>query len=188
MNVAGKKVLIAGGAGFIGTNLALALAERGAHLRLTTHTKPLQVAITGAETLAVDLRQPDQCARTVEGMDYVFLCAAHTSGAAVIRTTPLVHITPNVLINTLMLEAAHRAGVAKIHPTASDGRPTGQSAQFSCTRPGTRPKSLALRVTRTAEHSSTMAAMRRSLLPTRSREVRSALNRSTTYGEGMLFQ
>ncbi|MFO1157372.1 MAG: NAD-dependent epimerase/dehydratase family protein [Reyranellaceae bacterium] len=137
MNVAGKKVLIAGGAGFIGTNLALALAERGAQLRLTTHTKPLQVAITGAETLAVDLRQPDQCARTVEGMDYVFLCAAHTSGAAVIRTTPLVHITPNVLINTLMLEAAHRAGVAKFCFISSgaaypptDERPVSEGEMF----------------------------------------------------------
>jgi GDP-L-fucose synthase len=78
------------------------------------HEKALQVSIPGAETVAVDLRQPEHCARAAEDMDYVFLCAAHTSGAAVIRKTPLVHITPNVLINTLMLEAAHRAGVAKL--------------------------------------------------------------------------
>ena len=113
MDFAGKTVLVAGGAGFIGTNLSLALAHRGALLRLTTHDKPMQAQVPGAEIMALDLRQPDQCARAVAGMDYVFLCAAHTSGAAVIRTTPLVHITPNVLINTLMLEAAHAAGVAK---------------------------------------------------------------------------
>jgi len=113
MDFTGKKILIAGGAGFIGTNLALALAKRGARLRLTIHEKPLQAALPGAEILTLDLRQPEHCARAVDGMDYVFLCAAHTSGAAVIRTTPLVHITPNVLINTLMLEAAHRAGVAR---------------------------------------------------------------------------
>ena len=47
--------------------------------------------------MTLDLRQPEHCARAVDGMDYVFLCAAHTSGAAVIRTSPLVHITPNVL-------------------------------------------------------------------------------------------
>jgi GDP-L-fucose synthase len=113
MDFTDKKVLIAGGAGFIGTNLGLALASQGARLRLTTHEKPLQTTFPDAETLALDLRRPEDCARAVEGMDYVFLCAAHTSGAAVIRTTPLVHITPNVLINTLMLEAAHRAGVRK---------------------------------------------------------------------------
>ena len=121
------------GAGFIGTNLALALAKAGA-LRLTVH-RPLQAA--SAEVVTLDLRQPEHCARAVEGMDYVFLCAAHTSGAAVIRTTPLVHITPNVLINTLMLEAAHRAGVARFcfissgaaYPPTAD-RPVREEEMF----------------------------------------------------------
>ncbi len=137
MDFTGKKVLIAGGAGFIGTNLALALARQGARLRLTTHEKPLQATVPGAQAVALDLRRPEDCARAVEGMDYVFLCAAHTSGAAVIRTTPLVHITPNVLINTLMLEAAHRAGVrrfcfissgAAYPPTGS--RPVAEAEMF----------------------------------------------------------
>ena len=88
MDFTGKSVLIAGGAGFIGTNLALSLAKRNARLRLTVHEKPLQVTIPGAEVLALDLRRPEHCAQAVEGMDHVFLCAAHTSGAAVIRTTP----------------------------------------------------------------------------------------------------
>ena len=137
MNFAGKKILIAGGAGFLGTNLALALAGRGARLRLTTHQKPLQVEIPGAEVVQADLRQPQSCNRVVEGMDYVFLCAAHTSGAAVIRTTPLVHVTPNVLINTLMLEAAHRAGVNKLCFISSgaaypptDDRPVTEGEMF----------------------------------------------------------
>jgi GDP-L-fucose synthase len=137
MDFTGKKVLIAGGSGFIGTNLALALAKRGARLRLTVHEKPLQVTIPGTEVATLDLRQPEHCARAVEGMDYVFLCAAHTSGAAVIRTTPLVHITPNVLINTLMLEAAHRAGVARFcfissgaaYPPTAD-RPVREEEMF----------------------------------------------------------
>jgi GDP-L-fucose synthase len=114
MDFTGKKVLVAGGAGFIGTNLALALAAQKARLRLTVHEKPLQTEFPGAEVMSLDLRRPEHCAQAVAGMDYAFLCAAHTSGAAVIRATPLVHITPNVLINTLMLEAAHRAGVARL--------------------------------------------------------------------------
>jgi len=137
MDFTGKKVLIAGGAGFIGTNLALALAKRGARLRLTVHEKPLQVPHPEAEVMNLDLRQPEHCARAVEAVDYVFLCAAHTSGAAVIRTTPLVHITPNVLINTLMLEAAHRARVARFcfvssgaaYPPTAD-RPVGEAEMF----------------------------------------------------------
>jgi GDP-L-fucose synthase len=49
----------------------------------------------------------------VQGTNIVFLCAASTSGAATIQATPMVHVTPNVLINTQMLEAAYEAGVEK---------------------------------------------------------------------------
>ncbi|UYN97339.1 MAG: NAD-dependent epimerase/dehydratase family protein [Enhydrobacter sp.] len=107
-------MLVAGGAGFLGTNLALELAQRGAKLRLTVRNKPLQATFANAEVIEADLRLPEDCARAVEGVDYVFVCAAHTSGAAAIRGTPLVHITPNVLINTLLLEAAYRARVTKV--------------------------------------------------------------------------
>ncbi|MFZ5781032.1 MAG: NAD-dependent epimerase/dehydratase family protein [Pseudomonadota bacterium] len=137
MDFSGRNILIAGGAGFIGTNLALALAARGARLRLTVHDRPLQAEFADAQIVKCDLRSAEDCARAVEGMDYVFLCAAHTSGAAVIRSTPLVHVTPNVLINTQMLEAAHRAGVGRFcfvssgaaYPPTAD-RPVREDEMF----------------------------------------------------------
>lgn len=142
MTFDGKKVLVAGGSGFLGTNLALRLASQGAKLRLTLHEKPLQAAFPQADIVQADLRTPQDCARAVEGMDYVFICSAHTSGAAAIRGTPLAHITPNVLINTLMLEAAHRAKVAKLcfistgaayPPTGT--RPVSESEMFDADPP-----------------------------------------------------
>jgi GDP-L-fucose synthase len=114
MQYAGKKILITGGAGFLGTNLALKLATLGARLRLTVHRKPLQAAFPDAEIVEADLRRPEDCARAVDGMDVVFICSAQTSGAGVIRTTPLVHVTPNVLINSLLLEAAYQSQVKKV--------------------------------------------------------------------------
>lgn len=114
MQFAGKKVLITGGAGFLGTNLAVRLASLGARLRLTIHRKPLQIPFPDADVVEADLRRPEDCARAVEGMDIVFICSAQTSGAGVIRTTPLVHVTPNVLINSLLLEAAYQAQVKKV--------------------------------------------------------------------------
>ena len=114
MTFADRKVLIAGGAGFIGTNLGLNLVRQGAQLRLTRHKKPLQIDFPTAEVLDLDLTRPEDCARAVDGMDYVFICAAQTSGAAVIRSTPLAHVTPNVLINTLLLDAAYQAKVRKV--------------------------------------------------------------------------
>ncbi|MBM3646999.1 MAG: NAD-dependent epimerase/dehydratase family protein [Alphaproteobacteria bacterium] len=114
MDFTDRKILVAGGAGFIGTNLALRLTRQGARLRLTLHDKPLQAAFPTAEVVKLDLRRLEDCARAVEGMDYVFICAAHTSGAAVIRATPLAHVTPNVLINASLLDAAYRARVQKV--------------------------------------------------------------------------
>mgnify|MGYP003611939857 FL=1 len=139
MQFAGKKVLITGGAGFLGTNLALKLTALGARLRLTMHRKPLQAAFPDAEIVQADLRRPEDCARVVEGMDVVFICSAQTSGAGVIRTTPLVHVTPNVLINSLLLEAAYQAQVKKVCFISSGAaypgtgaRPVTEAEMFNC--------------------------------------------------------
>lgn len=108
-----KKVLITGGAGFVGTNLILKLLEKGAKVRATIHKKPPQIKNSKVEFIKADLTKQSDCKKVVEGIDLVFMCAANTSGAAVIEKTPLTHVTPNVIMNTLMLEASHKAGVKK---------------------------------------------------------------------------
>lgn len=108
-----KKVLVAGGAGFVGTNLILKLLEKGVKVRATLHKKPPQIKNSNVEFIKVDLTKPSDCKKAVEGQDVVFMCAANTSGAAVIEKTPLAHVTPNVIMNALMLEAAYKAGVKK---------------------------------------------------------------------------
>jgi GDP-L-fucose synthase len=59
------------------------------------------------------LRDPEDCRKICENIDFVFMCAANTSGAKVMATTPLVHLTPNILMNVNMLEAAYEADVEK---------------------------------------------------------------------------
>lgn len=108
-----KKVLVTGGAGFVGTNLILKLLEKGTKIRATIHKKPPQIKNSNIEFVEADLIKPSDCKKVVEGIDLVFMCAANTSGAAVIEKTPLAHVTPNAIMNTLMLEAAHRANVKK---------------------------------------------------------------------------
>lgn len=115
-----KKVLVTGGAGFVGTNLILKLLEKGARVRATIHKKPPQIDLASrqaenslVEFVKADLTRASDCQKAVREQDLVFMCAANTSGAAVIEKTPLVHVTPNVIMNALMLEASHKAGVKK---------------------------------------------------------------------------
>lgn len=108
-----KKVLVTGGAGFIGTNLILKLLLTGAKIYASFHNKLPQIKSTKINYIKADLTKTTDCKKVVKDIDLVFMCAAVTSGAAVIEKTPLVHVTPNVIMNSLMLEAAQKAGVKK---------------------------------------------------------------------------
>jgi len=108
-----SKVLVVGGAGFVGANLINRLLELGAEITATLHKKSAVVEDNRIKYLKCDLTKAKDCEEVVGGVEYVFMCAANTSGAAVMETRPLVHVTPNVVMNTLMLEAAYKAGVKK---------------------------------------------------------------------------
>lgn len=109
----GKNVLVAGGTGFVGVNLINKMLTLGARVRATLHRKDPVVLDPRVEYLKCDLLSMEECKRAVADMDYVFMCAANTSGAAVIAATPLVHVTPNVIMNAQLLEAAYFAKVRK---------------------------------------------------------------------------
>lgn len=108
-----KKTLVAGGTGFVGSNMIEALLGFGADVRATQYGQAPQIKDDRIEYISVDLLQKEDCAHAVAGMDYVIMAAANTSGAAVIEKTPLVHVTPNVIMNARMLEAAYDAHVKK---------------------------------------------------------------------------
>ena len=110
-----KNVLVTGAAGFTGTNLIKRLLEEGANVRGVLHNRAPQVDFDSNKISYIygDLTRKQDCDKAVETMDFVFMCAANTSGAAVIETNPLAHVTPNVLMNTLMLDASYRANVKK---------------------------------------------------------------------------
>jgi GDP-L-fucose synthase len=137
-SIDGKRILVAGGSGFIGGNLVARLVRRGCRVR-ATYRRPIALsAREPVEWVRADLTRPDDCARVVHGVDVVFQCAASTSGAAVIVQRPLVHVTPNVVMNALLLEAAHAAGAerfvflssAAAYPPAGD-RPLREDEMFS---------------------------------------------------------
>jgi GDP-L-fucose synthase len=113
LSLKGTKVLVAGASGLIGSNLLKRLLDEGATLRATLHRKEPVIVDKRIEYVRCDLTRPEDCNRAVQGVQHVYLCAASTSGAAAITSTPMIHVTPNVMINCLMLEAAYQAGVEK---------------------------------------------------------------------------
>ena len=64
-------------------------------------------------TIQGDLTIMEDRITAVEGMDYVFMCAATTSGGAVMTATPLAHVTPNVVMNAQLMDAIYDAKVMK---------------------------------------------------------------------------
>lgn len=110
----GKNVLVTGGAGFVGSNLIKRLLDMGSNIRATLHKKKAKTADDTVGYITCDLQKPEDCHKICQDMDYIFLCAANTSGAAVMEKTPLAHLTPNIIMNSLMLEAAYAAGVKKV--------------------------------------------------------------------------
>lgn len=108
-----EKVLVTGGTGLVGSNLVARLQGTGASIRATYHRVAPKDPAGGVEYVKADLTNADDCRRAVEGISYVFHCAANTPGAGATVGNPLAHVTSNILIDSQMLEAAYRAGVKK---------------------------------------------------------------------------
>ena len=134
----GKNVLVTGGAGFVGVNLINRLLLFGANIRATIHKKSPVIVNDKIEYVSCDLLCMDDCKRVVKDMDCVFMCAANTAGAAVMASTPLVHVTPNIIMNSQILEAAYFAKVKKFvwlssnaaYPPTGD-RPVKENEMFN---------------------------------------------------------
>jgi GDP-L-fucose synthase len=113
IELSGAHCLVAGGAGFLGSHIIRRLVQKGAYVRATVHSKQPKFRHPNVEYVIADLRSAEVCATVTSGMEYVFMAAANTQGAAVIRDNPLAHVTPNVAMNTYLIEAAHKAGVRR---------------------------------------------------------------------------
>ncbi|MBI5408214.1 MAG: NAD-dependent epimerase/dehydratase family protein [Nitrospirae bacterium] len=108
----GKKVLVTGGTGFIGTHIVRELLKTGARIRVPIHNRPLIVRDERIETLQADLTRQEDCLRILTGVDYVFHAAGSVGAAGV--TNPMSSITINLILTAQILQAAWTAGVQRI--------------------------------------------------------------------------
>ncbi len=106
-----SKILILGATGFVGRNLAERLYNEG-YTNLRNHGFNRKLEGFG-ESVQGDLRDENFVNQIMEGVDVVFHCAASTSNAVDTIYAPLLHVTPNVIINALTLEKAYKNNIKK---------------------------------------------------------------------------
>jgi len=111
MDYSGRSVLITGGAGFIGSFLTEELVERGADVIVADNFSrgdPDRIAHLSDEIrfAPTDLTTYKGCIEATEDVDDVFHLAASVGGIHYIQRENVGGLTPSVLMNQHMLEAA----------------------------------------------------------------------------------
>ena len=108
-----NRVLVTGGSGFIGTNYLKFVNKKDYKLKATYYENNNFYKVENVEYVKSNLENLSECKEVCKNIDIVIMCAANSSGAAIMERTPLVHLTPNIRMNLNMLEAAYEAGIKK---------------------------------------------------------------------------
>ncbi len=113
-----QTVLVTGGAGFIGSHLVDRLLEEDADVIVAddcSRGSPDNIdhALDDVDFRPVDLTTREGAERAIEGADSVFHLAASVGGIHYINRENVGGLTPSVLMNQQLLEAARREGVER---------------------------------------------------------------------------
>jgi GDP-L-fucose synthase len=103
LNLAGKKILVTGGAGFLGKQVIAQLHQAGA----------LPADITVPRSKTHDLRSLEHCQAVVQGQDVVIHLAAHVGGIGLNREKPAELFYDNLMMGTQLIHSAYQAGIEK---------------------------------------------------------------------------
>ncbi len=108
-----KKILVTGGSGFVGSHIVEVLLKQGAKVRVPIHKRPMTICDEHVEILHSDLMKEDDCFKAVKGVVYVFHAAGSVGSAAVKVDKAMAAITANLVMTSLMLQAAWTEGVKR---------------------------------------------------------------------------
>ena len=109
-----KKILICGATGFIGRNLCEALSkDNSLEVFGVNHNKP-PFDCSGMKWIQADLTQKNDVEKCMQDVDVIIQAAASTSGVKDIINLPHIHVTDNVLMNSLIFRAAHDSQVPHV--------------------------------------------------------------------------
>lgn len=110
---AGRTVLVTGGTGFVGRHLVEALHRKAARVRVPLHRRPLPADLGYVEAVRADLSSEDECARVLDGVDYVFHAAGVSAGAGVGAGGVMSSIVTNLVLTARVLDAVFKQRVER---------------------------------------------------------------------------
>jgi UDP-glucose 4-epimerase len=115
-----RRILVTGGAGFIGSHIVDRLVEEGYAVRVIDNLSSGRLENLAryrgnpqVEVVVGDLKRPEDALKAVEGVETVFHYAANPE-VRVSTTNPEVHFNENVVATFNLLEAMRRKGVKEI--------------------------------------------------------------------------
>ena len=106
----GKKVLLTGGAGLVGSAFMKKLQDAGADILAFQHVRTIPHSGT-YEIIGGDLKDAESCKRACDGIHTVIHAAGVSGGSKKVTVQAIPMYTDNLLMNTQLLEAARISGV-----------------------------------------------------------------------------
>ncbi len=103
LNLADKRILVTGGAGFLGKQVVAQLVEAGAD--------PQKITIPRSRDC--DLRVWESCQKAADQQDVIVHLAAHVGGIGLNREKPAELFYDNLMMGAQLIHAAYEAGVQK---------------------------------------------------------------------------
>src|SRR2546428_4423818 len=115
---ASKRVLVTGGAGFIGSHLVDEVTRQGAHVRVADSLTNGSLENLGGvrnsiEFIESELTKPEDCLRACQDVDVVLNLAAKVAGVAYNSSYSAEMFQTNLRIGLNMLDAARKCDVGR---------------------------------------------------------------------------